>query len=73
VRIEQFDQFCEVRQRPRQTIDLVDHDDVDLAGADIVQQLLQIRTVGGPTGISAVVIARPDQGPAGMGLTLYIS
>jgi hypothetical protein len=39
VGIEQFDQFGEVRQGPRQTIDLVDDDDVD-PGADVVQQLL---------------------------------
>src|SRR5882757_9102199 len=72
MRIEQLDQFGEVRQRPRQTIDLVDDDDVDLAGADIVQQLLKVGTVGGPAGVSAIVIAGTDQGPAGMGLTLDI-
>src|SRR5882757_7852448 len=72
MRIEQLDQFGEVRQRPRQTIDLVDDDDVDLAGADIVQQLLKVRSVGGPAGVSAIVIAGTDQGPAGMGLTLDV-
>jgi len=40
--------------------------------ADIIQQSLQVGTIGRPTGISAVIISRPDQGPAGMGLTLYI-
>src|SRR5271154_837008 len=30
---------------------------------------LQVGSIGGPTGISAVIISRPDQGPAGMGLT----
>ena len=57
----------------RQPIDLVDDDHVDLSGSDIVQQSLQVGTVGRSTGISAVVIARPDQRPAGMGLALYIS
>jgi hypothetical protein len=36
VGIEQFDQLGEVRQRSRQAIDLVDDDDVDLAGANVV-------------------------------------
>ena len=70
--IEQFDQLGKVGQRSRQAIDLVDDDDVNLPGADIVQQSLQVGTIGGPTGISAVVISRPDQGPAGMGLTFDI-
>ena len=69
--IEQFDQFDEVRQGPRQTIDLVDDDDVD-PGADVVQQSLQVGPVGRSTGVSAVVIARADQSPTGMGLTLYV-
>jgi len=71
--IEQFHQLSEVGQRSRQAIDLVDDNDIKLPGADIVQQSLQVGAIGGPTGISAVVIARPDSGPAGMGLTLYIS
>src|ERR1700730_16675272 len=72
MRIEQLDQFSEVRQRPCQTVDLVDNDDVNLPGADIVQQSLQIGTVGGPARVPAIVIAGPDQGPAGMGLALYV-
>src|SRR5258708_4528327 len=70
--IEQFDQFGEVRQRPRQTVDLVDDDDINLPGADIVQQSLQIGSIGRSAGVSAIVIAGADQGPAGMRLTLYI-
>src|SRR6266403_2582055 len=72
MRIEQLDQFGEVRQRPCQTVDLVDNDDVNLPGADIVQQSLQVRTVSRPAGVSAIVVPRTDQGPAGMGLTLDI-
>ena len=72
VGIEQFDQLGEVRQRPSQTVDLVDDDDVDLPGADVVQQSLQVGAIGRPAGVSAIVIARSDQSPAGMGLTLYI-
>jgi hypothetical protein len=55
MRIEQFDQLGEIGQRPRQTVDLVDDDDVDLAGADIIQQLLKVGAVGGPAGIPAIV------------------
>ena len=44
--IEQLDQLCEVGQRSGEAIDLVDDDDVDLAGSDIVQKLLQVRTIG---------------------------
>src|SRR5258706_13886095 len=47
------------------------HDDVDLPGADVLQQSLQIGTVGRPTGVSPIVIAGPDQGPSGMGLGKY--
>jgi hypothetical protein len=44
--IEQFHQLGEVGERAGQAIDLVDHDDVDLPRADILQQALQRRTVG---------------------------
>src|SRR6266403_1068514 len=70
--IEQLNQLGEIRQRPRQTVDLVDDDDVNLPGADIIQQLLKVGTVGRPTGVSPIVIAGPDQGPAGMGLAFDI-
>jgi hypothetical protein len=38
--VEQFDQFGKIRQRPRQAIDLVDDNDIDLPGADVFQQPL---------------------------------
>ena len=70
--IEQLDQFGEVGQRPRQAVHLVDDDDIDLSRPDVCQQLLQVRTLGGPAGVPAIVIARADQGPAGMSLALDI-
>ena len=70
--IEQLDQLGEVRERPRKTVDLVDNDDVDLAGADVLQQLLKVGAVGGPAGVPSIIIAGPDQIPAGMGLALYV-
>ena len=44
--IEQLDQFGEVGERASETIDLVDHNDIDLAGPYILQQALQRRPVG---------------------------
>jgi hypothetical protein len=43
--IEQFDQFCKVGQTWSGGR-LVDYDDVDLSGSSIIQQPLQVRTVG---------------------------
>ena len=70
--IEELDQLGEVGKRSRQPVYLVDDDDVDLAGANVVQQPLEVRPVGRPTRVSAVIIARLDQSPAGMGLALDI-
>jgi len=72
VGIEELDQLGEVGKRSRQPVYLVDDDDVDLAGANVVQQPLEVRPVGRPTRVAAVIIARLDQSPAGMGLALDI-
>jgi hypothetical protein len=45
----ELDQFGEVGKRPRQPVYLVDDDDVDLAGADVRQQPLEVRPVGRST------------------------
>jgi hypothetical protein len=58
--IEQFDQLGEVGQGPRQPVDLVDDDDINLAGANIVQQLLKVGAVSGAAGVPPIVIAGPD-------------
>src|ERR1700694_4763985 len=52
--------------------DLVDNEDVDLPGADSVQKLLKIGTVGGPAGVPSIVISGADQGPTSMGLAFDI-
>ena len=70
--IEQLDQLGEVGKRARQSIDLIDQDDVDLAVPDVVEQPLQGRTVQGCAGEPAVVIMVGDEPPAFMGLALYI-
>ena len=69
MRIEQLDQLGKVGQRAGQAIDLVDDDDIDLAGADIVQQTLEGRALGIATGEAAIVIFGPNQRPASMRLT----
>src|SRR3977135_4005912 len=70
--IEQFNQLGEIRQRSRQAVDFVDNNDLNLPGADIVQQLLKVGAVGGPAGVSPIVIAGADQSPAGMGLAFDV-
>jgi hypothetical protein len=70
--IEQLNQLGEIYQRSRQPIDLVDDDDINLAGADIVQQVLKIGAVSGPAGVSPVVIPGTDLGPAGVGLAFDV-
>ena len=59
--VEELDQLGEVGQRAGQAIDLVDHDDVDLAGADVGEQPLQGGPVHRAAGKAAIVIGCPDQ------------
>src|SRR5258708_17482373 len=70
--IEQFNEFGEIGQGSGQAVDFVDNEDIDLPGPDIIQELLEVWPVGGPTGVPAIVIAGSDQGPSGMGLALDI-
>ena len=70
--IEKLDQLGEVGKRSRQPVHLIDDNDVDLSGTDVVQQPLKVGPVGRPTRVAAVIIARLDQSPAGMGLALDI-
>ena len=65
--IKKLNQLGEVGKRPRQPIYFVDDDNVDLAGANVIEQPLEVRPVGRPTRIAAIV-AGLDQSPAGMGL-----
>ena len=70
--VEQFDQLGEVGQRSGQAVDLVDHDDIDLAGSDVCQEPLQGRPVGVTAREATVLVHRADQRPAGMGLAADI-
>ena len=53
-------------------VDLVDHDDIHLAGPDFGQEVLQGGTVEGSPRQTTVVIMGWQQAPALMGLTLYV-
>src|SRR5437764_1024386 len=70
--VEYLHQLGKISQRSGQPVDLVDHDDVDLAAPDVGKELLQVWAVEGSTGEGAIVIAVGDQAPALVGLTLYI-
>ena len=58
VGVEDLDDLGEVGQRAGQPVDLVDHHDVDLAGADVGQQSLQRRPLHGAAGDTAIVVLR---------------
>src|SRR4029453_7229072 len=62
----------EIRERAGQPVDLVNQHNVDLAGPDIRQELLQGGALERGTGEGAVVVAAGDQPPALVRLTLYI-
>ena len=67
--IEQFDQLGEVGQGTRQSIDLVDDNDIDPVGSNVIEKLLQSRAVGGSARETAIVISGTNQCPTGMSLT----
>ena len=64
--VEGFHDLGEVKQRTRQSVDLIDHHDVDLACANIAQEPLQGRAVHRPPGKAAVVVQSRQDHPAFM-------
>ena len=70
--IKEFDQFCEIGEGAGETVDLIDHDDGDLAGPDIGEELLQGRAVERGPGNTAIVVAIGVEAPALMRLALDI-
>ena len=70
--IEQFDQLGEIGQGARQAIDLVDDNDIDPVGSNVIEKLLQSRAVGGTARETAIIISSTNQYPAGMGLAADI-
>src|SRR5262245_31622007 len=61
-----------IRSRRKYWLPRLDDDDLDLVCFHVGQQPLQRRPLGRAPGIPAVIVAGPDQGPAGMGLTADI-
>src|SRR3984893_16291836 len=62
--VEEFDQPSKIGERAGQPVDLIDDHDVDPAGPDVGDQMLQGGSLQIATGISAIVIAGSDQYPA---------
>ena len=56
IAVEDLDQLGEIHQRPRQTVNLVDHNHVDQTVVDVCQKLLETGSFGA-TGEPAIVIA----------------
>lgn len=61
--VEKLDELGKIGERSGQPVDLVDHDDVDLAGSDLREKLLQGRAVQGGAGKRVVIVAPIDQAP----------
>src|SRR5262249_14654990 len=70
--IEQFDQLGEVGERAGETIDLIDHDNRDLAGPDVGEELLQGRAVERGAREPAIIVAIRVEAPALMCLALDV-
>jgi hypothetical protein len=70
--VKQFDEFGKIGQRAGQPVDLIDNNNVDLAGSDFREQFLQSRALERRPGKRPVVKPMMDQAPAFMGLALYI-
>ena len=56
MRIEDVDNLGEIGKRPRQPVDLVDNDDLNLPGLDALQKPLEGRPLHRPAGQAAVVV-----------------
>ena len=64
LRIEDLDQFGEIGERSGETVNFVDHDHIDQARFDILEQLLQGRAVEVAARKGGVVVAFRERLPA---------
>src|SRR5262249_48190956 len=64
VGIKQLDELGEISERAGQPVDLVNQYDINLAGANIGQELLQCRTLERGAREGAIIVAGGDQPPA---------
>ena len=65
--IEDLDDLGEIGERAGQPVDLVDDDDIDLAGADIGEQQLQGRSLHIAAGTPAIVVGLRQTRPSPRG------
>ena len=70
--VENVDDLGEIGERPGQTVDLVDHHDIDPAGLDVGKQLLEGGSLHRAAGNPTIVVAGSDQPPTLAGLTLDV-
>jgi hypothetical protein len=70
--IKEFDQLGEIAKEAGQAVDLIDHNDGNLAGPDIGQKFLQGRAVQRGSGEAAIIVALGNQASALMRLALDI-
>ena len=68
VGVEDVDDLGEIGERPGQPVDLVDNDDLNLAGLDVLQKPLEGRPLHRPAGQAAVVVHVGKRDPSGMTL-----
>ena len=66
--IKDLDDLGKVGERAGQPVNFVDHDDLDLAVADLGEQMLQCRPFQIPAGAPAIIVGLRQTGPALMAL-----
>jgi hypothetical protein len=70
VLVEQLNELCKIRQGSREPVHFVDHDDVDLTGPDLHQNVPQGRAVERGAREGAVIVVVGDKPPALVSLAL---
>src|ERR1700689_1820427 len=70
--VKKLDQLCKIGQRSGEAIDLVDHNDVDLAGPDLGQEELQGGPAEGGSAERAIVIMVRNEPPPLVRLALDV-
>jgi len=66
--VEDVDDLGKICERPRQSVDFIDNDDLNLAGLDVFQKPLEGRPLHRPAGQAAVVVDVRKRDPSGMTL-----
>jgi hypothetical protein len=59
---------CEIGERPRQPVDLIDNDNLNLAGLDVLQKPLESRPFHRPAGQASVIVHVRKRDPSGVPL-----